>query len=379
MKGQRLRPIVRHIHLCLGLTLGALFALLGLTGSALVFYQEIDAALHPALEVSATGPVPDWQSPVWDRGLSALRAQWPDWQGAWRFEVTGRPGPIPVRYEMPGMGHGAHRVMVWLSPDGGHVLRQEVWGDYAMTWLYRLHMELLSGEIGHELVGWSGLAILVLLLGSGLWAWWPRGSWRKGLRYARVASPLRRLRDLHKLSGLIAFPLLAVLTLTGAMLALPDQSNAALHPLTSPVDQPVRLPPLGDQRHRLSIAAVLAIGHRAMPQANIVWIEVPPPGKSAYMLRLRQPGDPSARFPHSYLYIHPETGTVLGRMDAAQAGATSTINNWLHPLHDASVAGLATRWLAFFIGLVPAFLFATGLLRWRLRLAAQTRAARSHA
>ncbi|MFM2372531.1 MAG: hypothetical protein RIS85_2253, partial [Pseudomonadota bacterium] len=53
---QRARTIVRKAHLWLGLGLGALFALLGLTGSLLVFYQEIDAALHPHIIVENRAP-----------------------------------------------------------------------------------------------------------------------------------------------------------------------------------------------------------------------------------------------------------------------------------------------------------------------------------
>ena len=55
-----------------------------------------------------------------------------------------------------------------------------------------------------SLIGWTGLALLVLLL-SGLWAWWPRGSWTKALRFKRHAHPQRALRDWHKLAGLSGF------------------------------------------------------------------------------------------------------------------------------------------------------------------------------
>ena len=43
------RRYVRMLHLYLGLCLGAVFALLGLTGSFLVFYPEMDRWLNPAL------------------------------------------------------------------------------------------------------------------------------------------------------------------------------------------------------------------------------------------------------------------------------------------------------------------------------------------
>ena len=166
---------------------------------------------------------------------------------------------------------------------------------------------------------------------------------------------------------MFGLPLLFVLVLSGVMLALPRRSNAALAPMTGPVDSPAMIAAPPYQAARLPISAVLKIGQKALPQARLIWIEVPPPGKGAYKLRMRQPGDPSPRFPHSFVHIDPVTGKVLAVEDAAKAGATTTINNWLHPLHDGSVGGLATRWLAVVTGLFPAFLFATGLLRWRWR------------
>ena len=74
----RLRRFVRRVHLWLGLSLGALFAVMGLTGSALVFYQEVDAWLHPEVRVSTSLPAPGWDSPVWDQALATVRTRWPE-------------------------------------------------------------------------------------------------------------------------------------------------------------------------------------------------------------------------------------------------------------------------------------------------------------
>lgn len=377
MARQRLRLAVRQVHLWMGLSLGALFVLLGLTGSALVFYQALDLALHPEMAVSAKGPAPDAQSPVWDLALATMRAQRPDRQGIYRFEVTGEAGPIPVRYEMPGRAHGGHRVMIWLSPDGGRVLREAVWGQYLMTWLYDLHMALLAGPVGTLIIGWSGLAIFLLVMVSGVWVWWPRtsgrGGWAKALRYARHAALTRRLRDMHKLAGLIGLPVLSVLVMTGVMLALPDQSNAALRPLFGPVDPSPKAMDNTDTGPRLSITQAAVIAQRVLPSARIVWIEVPPIGQGVYKFRMKTPHDPSARFPHSFVFLDPVSGRVVAVQNADKAGRTTTINNWLHCLHDASVLGLFTRWLAVIIGLVPAFLFTTGLWRWLERKRANRR------
>jgi uncharacterized iron-regulated membrane protein len=360
----RSRALMRRIHLWLGLSVGLLFALLGLTGSALVFYVEIDAWLHPATRAVATAPAPDWASPVWDRAYATVRTAWPERHGEWRFEATDALAAIPARYSSA--GHHGPRAMVWLSPDGRRVVREDAWGQYLMTWLYELHMDLLAGDTGRQVVGWSGVAMLVLLL-TGLFAWWPRGSWRKALAFKRRAVPLRRLRDLHKLAGLGGLVLLLLLTATGVMLALPDEKNWLLARTVSPIDPTpaVRLPPSGTPP--LPLATLLAAAHRALPEAKLVWIEIPGAPDAPIRLRVRVPGDPSPRFPRSYLHVDRHSAKVLAIVDYRRGSAATTINTWLHPLHDAAIGGLPTRILVVLVGLLPGFLLLTGLLRWRRR------------
>ena len=181
------RPLLRRVHLWLGLSLGVMFALLGLTGSALVFYVEIDAALNGPVETQQPPQAgAGWDSPLWDRALQAGRARFRDPQGNWSFEVTGEGGAIPARY-YPASGHHSHhdhREMVWFSADGTRVIRSAPWGGYLMSWLYELHANLLIDETGRQIAGWSGFVILVLLI-TGVMAWWPRGSWRKALVFKR--------------------------------------------------------------------------------------------------------------------------------------------------------------------------------------------------
>ncbi|MFT4054546.1 MAG: PepSY-associated TM helix domain-containing protein [Novosphingobium sp.] len=357
---------MRTVHLWFGLGLGGIFLLLGLTGSALVFYEGIDAALHPEIRVTTELSAPAWASPVWDRALDTLHTRWPERKGGWRFEATGRPGPLAVRYQPPHAGHHDTRVMIWLSPDGTTVLREAVWGEYLMTFLYDLHMRFALGETGHAAVGWIGVA-LVLLMVTGLWAWWPRGSWRKALRYKRDAAPSRRLRDIHKLSGLAGLTVLPMLAVTGAMLALPRQAESVMVPLLGPTDK-VTAPRSGrNSGSPITLHQVLAIAHRRMPLARLAWLEAPGAGDGAFMVRLQQPGDPSFRFPHSYIYVDQYDGRILSVQDSRKAAPATVVTNWLHPLHDGSIGGLPLRILLSIAGFLPAVLCVTGVMRWHKR------------
>jgi uncharacterized iron-regulated membrane protein len=359
----RPRRIVMRLHLWLGLSLGALMVLAGLTGSLLVFYVDIDRWLHPQQAAAGTA------SPAaYDRAIITLRQAFPDKQGPWRIEVTGQPGAIPVRYYNPHetAGHDMAPMMAWLSPDGARVLRRDFWGDYAMTWIYDLHYRLLLGKPGGVVFGYAGIGLLVLLL-SGLWAWWPRSSWKKALRLKQAAAKSRRLRDIHKLAGLAGLPLLLVITATGVMLALPSETGMVLAPLIgdpAPLPSPRSHAATGRQ---ILPSAAIAAAKAHWPEARLVWVEVPPSGSAAFRLRLQRPGDPSPRFPHGYVWVDQHDGRIAGHFDAVARTPATTLGNWLHPLHDGSVGGLTLRLLTVAAGLVPLALFVTGVMRWRHR------------
>lgn len=361
-----MRLFARRLHLWLGLTLGGLFALLGLTGSALVFYTGIDAALHPAVQVERGAPAPGGRSPVWDVALATGMQSRHHPGGKWTFEVTGEGGPIAARY-YPAPGHHGDREMIWFSADGKRIVRAEPWGGYLMSWLYQLHMQLLAGEFGHQLVGWSGVAMLALLV-TGIWAWWPRGEWRKALAFKRHAAPIRRLRDLHKLAGLWSMALLFVLVATGVLLALPSVAQAVFAPADIPAPHGA-----ATGARRIPIVRALAVAQRALPDGRLTFFDVPMTPEAPLRMRFQVPGDPHPRFPGSYVFVDQGTGAVLAVHDVRRGGRGTRLAAWIRTLHDGTVGGVATRILAVVLGLVPAMLFATGLLHWLRRRRAHTK------
>jgi uncharacterized iron-regulated membrane protein len=366
-----LRTWMRRLHLWLGLGLGGLFAVISLTGSALVFYVEIDRALHPQVQAATASQPASTDPDVWDRALATGRARWHDHAGKWSFDVHGAQGAIPARYyPSPQQGHHAAREMVWFSADGTRVLRAEPWGGYLMTWLYDLHMHLLAGDTGLQVVGWTGVAALVLLI-SGMAAWWPRGSWRKALAFKRGAVPLRRLRDIHKLSGLWSAALLFVLAGTGVLLALPEVKAqlltwtvAAPEPMPSPTSR-------ASGQARITVRHAVDAAQRALPDGRLAFIDVPAAGTEPIRLRMQVPGDPHPRFPSSFVFVDQYSGQVLALQDARRGNGAMTVSKWVRVLHDGSVGGMATRILAVILGLVPALLFLTGILHWQRRMRAR--------
>ena len=357
----RARVIVRRIHLWLGLTVGLLFAITGLTGSVLVFYPAIDGALHPGL-----AQVPEEARPrSWQAVYDALRRDNAQRTGAWRIEVTPHGGPIPIRYYRPveTRGRAFAPLMLWLDPVTLRPVRRSYWGDYWTTWIYDLHYRLLLEEPGAIIMGVAGIVMLAMLV-SGLWAWWPRrGGWRRSLAWKRHAARSRRLYDLHKWTGIGGAVVLIVVTVTGVMLDLPDQVRPVVA-RTSPLFAPPTLESVPRPGGMLPLDTLVGRAEAIMPGAPLAWIETPASERGVVRINVAAPGEPSRRFPRSNVWLDPYDGRVLAVRDERRDSGGDTLLTWLHPLHDGEAFGLVGRWLVFVSGLLPTLLFVTGMWRW---------------
>ena len=166
----RFRRVFMWAHRWLGLTGGIVVVLLGLTGSFLVFYREIDAALNPALYAPA-GPE---QSVTLNDVMRAAAAA--DTAPISTIVAPDRPWPVWVVIHTHDNEKGRYPSLwtTMVDPSSGRVLgRRDYTSSFAYT-IYRLHYTLLLYEWwGRELVGVVGFMLCGSAL-SGLYLWWPR-------------------------------------------------------------------------------------------------------------------------------------------------------------------------------------------------------------
>lgn len=369
-----LRRWMGRVHLWLGLSLGLLLAVAGVTGALLVFYVEADTALDPRLRAID----PHARPASWESVLTALQAHAPRRAGAWRIEVTDHGGPVPVRYYKPAetAGRDFAPLMLWVDPEGPRVAREAFWGEYLATWIYDLHYALLIGKAGKQLMAVCCLFTLALFLG-GVWLWRPApGKLKSALTLKRAASPQRRVYDLHKLAGVYGLIPMLVLVVTGGLLAAPDWVRpgiACLSPLYQPPEPHAHAAPGAS---RIPVDAAVAVARARFPAARLAWIETPTGADGVYRINLQQPGEPSRRFPRTNVWVDPYSGAILAVRDPRLEGAGDQTLNWLHAIHSGEAGGLIGRLLVLVSGLATAGLFVTGLVRWRHKAVARRRAGR---
>ena len=358
------QKIFRRLHLYLSLSVGVLLTIISLSGSVLVYYPQIDSLLNPIDHTTA-----DTKSPNWDKAYSTLRKNFPAKLGPWRLENTGMNSIVPARYYNPieTKEQGFAPLMVWLSSNSNEVIRKDYWGEYLVTWMYNLHFSLLTGTTGTLVVGYIGVASLVLLI-SGFLAWLPKsGQWVKSLKFKSRSSKIGLLYDWHKLIGLSFCAPLLVLTVTGVILAIPKQTDPILSALVGDINSPSIKQIQPSKQSSIPLSQAILIAQKTLPEARLAWIETPSNLNAIYRFRYQTRNDPSYRFPHSYIEVNASTGELESLFNIDKQSTASKIKNWIHPLHDGSIGGNMLKFIWLLSGFGSAALFFIGVYRWLVR------------
>lgn len=362
----------RSVHWWLGLCAGCVFALSGLTGSALVFYQAIDEWLNPERRaVVDSGPYRPFEDMV-----AAARAARPDLPGPYGlFLPQTRSGVVEAWFKAP-VGEAGHvlDIEVTIDPYRAEVLsRDRIWGRTVVSFVYELHKAWLLDEVGEAVVGCAGL-LLVLSIGSGLYLWWPKaGRYRAAIGFNTGGTRFRRYYDAHKLTGIAGSVVLLVLAGTGLYLEFP----AYVVPLVKTV-LPV---PIETERHStvtpdarpIPVDLAVAIARQRLPDSELKWIGLPQQAGDAFQVGLRQPEEVRRTSSDSIVWLDQYSGAVLQVRDWRQFTAGEMVLAWLFPLHNGEAFGIIGRWIVFLCGIIPSILYVTALRMWWLKRQAHRR------
>ena len=222
-----LRKAVFQVHLWTGIGLGLYIIMISVTGSVLVYRNELNVAATPAPIVS-TDPGPRLS----DAELSAAVVRlYPDY----KIQRIARARDLD------------QAVGVWLYRDadakarlfdprsGADVGPWKPWGLAVVDWIASLHDNLFAGAVGRTLNLFGAIAT-VLLAVTGLTIWWPGvARWRRSLVLRRGVGWKRFVWDLHGVIGFWSFAFILVFGLSGIYLCAPEQIQAFadwLEPLT---------------------------------------------------------------------------------------------------------------------------------------------------
>lgn len=361
------RQAALKVHLWTSLGFSAVIVIVCLTGSALVYRHDIDRALNPSLYRTTSGDVgwdAVWRSVGTKYSLSeGALVRGPVDRGVYQVEIGDRLLPFTVH----------------VDPGTGQILGAREPAQSLSGWLFLLHFNLFAGEFGHQLIGVTGIALLLLTL-TGAWLWWPTlRRWAFGFRI-RWARPFFVVNyDLHRVIGIWSLPLVLVLALTGAILVFYEVGGRLVYALFFTTQEAAApRPPLGALKSfpvsvpaTLNDAAALAV--RIAPEAAASSMYVPADTTEPVRVWLRTPGDTRPNVGSWHVEVDRTTGAVVSAMLPGNTSLAAHVEEtWVIALHYGTFGGKAVRALYALAGLVPVVLLITGVVHWLLRRRARS-------
>ena len=229
-----LRRVLFQIHLWTGIGVGIYVVVICLSGSALVYRNELYKIFGPQpIIVTGSG------EPMSVENLT--RAASRSFPG---YEVTGvQSGDTPHHAVEITLKRRTETRRRLLHPFTGEDLGDPLPAGFRFTaWLLDLHDNLLGGETGRRVNGIGALLVTLLSL-TGAIIWWPGiKGWRRSMTVDLRANWKRLTWSLHSALGFWFFAFILMWGLTGAYLSFPNLIAAAfdfIEPLdpSSPVDR----------------------------------------------------------------------------------------------------------------------------------------------
>jgi uncharacterized iron-regulated membrane protein len=369
----RLRRALFQIHLWIGVVLALYAVVIGLTGSVLVFSEEIETYLEPHLHLVTPGESTAPLQTVWKqieathpayRVLSLELAE--DSDHASQFFLAKKQGPLDR----------SAILNVYVNPYTGHILGEHTTVQGPLGWARNLHYFLLAGETGVIVNGWMGLALLVLCI-TGAVIWWPGIlRWKRSLSVSWSNNWKRLNWDLHSAVGFWCCASLLVVSFTGVYFTFPmvvgGLTLIATHSdikQTVALMQPSKALPHDGNAVTISLDKVISKAKAELPPGSpLSFVQLPASPDAVFTaIQYRQRVAPYSQM--TSFDIDPYTGKVLRHFDTAQYPVGMRIVQYYHSIHFGSfagkgAAGRAVQCLWVVLGLAPAILAVTGLIMY---------------
>ncbi len=383
------------LHRWAGLAMAAFLIVVGLTGSLLAFYPELNRLFNPrAYQITEGAPL----------ALSelAVKAQQQLPKAQIEGVFLGREGMatlISVSSQPDQLDLGFNQLL--LDPVTGNKVMRFTWGAISEGWhnlmpfIYKLHYNLALGNFGMWVLGICALiwtldcfigfyltlpqrrrrsspsAILLADGRGGRWwqRWWPAGKirWRAGGYKLNF--------DLHRASGLWLWIILFIFAWSSVYMNLWDTvytwTTRAVFEYKTPWTE---LPKLGkplvepelDWREAEAIGQQWAQEQAAQQDFRVafsVGISLDRE-RGVYHYTVRSSRDIQDQRGNTQIIFDANTGELRLLLLPSGQYAGNTVTSWLYALHVANVFGLPWRIFVCVLGLIIVALSVTGIIIW---------------
>lgn len=356
-----MRKFILQVHLWIGLVAGAVLSVVGITGSLYVFQPELTVVLYPHLYKAMPA-------------AKAVEVREVLHQAEEQFGSEVVTINFPLR-ELENYILKVKGKKEWLFYDAGtgSYLGEMELRRGLLDEVLEVHRTLTVGEKGSAITGTCALLLAFVLVSSGVMLWWPRKKRRlkDGLRLKSGTSFKRRTYDLHNVFGFYFSIPLAIVAITGAYFAFPNQTQETVNTITrtaEPMPDPKQLKSVyRSDVPSMTIYQALDLMDSKYGNYHKRYLILPKDSVGYVYLSYTDQAAISAGAQYRpTVYLDQYTADVLYEYDPAAAPLGHRVTrNWFIPLHFGEVGGYLTRGLWFLLGLMPGMLWVTGIIIWR--------------
>lgn len=257
---------------------------------------------------------------------------------------------------------------VYINPYTANVISIEntKWSFFQVV--ISLHLNLMMGKIGKQIVGWATV-IFVLSLITGLILWWPKnkGALKQRIKFAWKGTTRwkRKNYDLHNVIGFYSLPLLLLIGLTGLVFAFKWFDDNVQLAFNGGIKHKHVMASSDTTRNfagKASLDKVIADATAKFPEANTFNLTMPKTRKST--LNVTVQSIDGRRYKRATINYDRSSGAPLMLMGYNEKNAGQKFRAMNIDLHDGSIAGFWGRVLTFIISLIAASLPVTGFYIW---------------
>ena len=347
-------------HTYVGIIAGGILAFVGLTGSILVFQDEIDRALNKELfDVVAQQKKLPFEEliPLVKKNNPKLKFD---------YVMAGKDDSPVEAYTAFDFKSGEQ---FFVNPYNGKLSGKRITESSFIRIVMDLHRTLLIPTAGRYIVGLASLCLMILTI-SGLRLWLPK-KWKqlKSVLTVKFSAKFKRQNyDWHNVLGFYSSPVVFMLSLTGFCITFSTVVIPLLFIFSG--KSPAGLKQVFGAKSayhenvvQLPIKEVVAHVHQQMPDARIGGIVLPSDKFGTYRFDMIAGHLPKGGG-REMITVDQYTGKILlnSRKDFPNVG--NAYLSWLTPIHYGSFGGLPTQILALTGGLTPLALFITGFIIW---------------
>ena len=357
-----LKKLASQLHLWLGISSGLVVFIVALTGSLLVFEDELE-------------PVIDRQFHIVEAHQGKQRLPLDQLQ-ARVFETY--PGKKLVRITIEkepertivfGLKNGKKEkdiLSVAVNPYTGNIAEARVEQDAFFSVVLRLHRYLCLEETGKIITGISCVMFLIIMI-TGLILWWPNRKNSKQRFTIKWNAKFKRLNwDLHAIFGFYVLPFVFLIAITGLVWSYKWVNNIIFMTFDGKPQQkreaPANVQPVPNQDNTL-FQKIYAETNQQLPHPGKILITLSE--SDSLSVTVSKTNDNAAISNIvDFLYFDKNNGQLIKKRLYAEETKGMKVRRLIYPIHTGSLLGLPTKIIAFLTALVAATLPVTGIVIW---------------